>query len=37
VTDSLKGAFGLAGADVGVGLRPKNIGAGSNASKIGGY
>ena len=27
VTDSLKGAFGLAGADVGVGLRPKNIGA----------
>ena len=27
MTDSLKGAFGLAGADVGVGLRPKNIGA----------
>src|SRR6516165_10146376 len=27
VTDSLKGAFGLAGTDVGVGLRPKYIGA----------
>src|SRR6516165_7963049 len=27
VTDSLKGAFGLAGADVALGLRPKNIGA----------
>jgi CO/xanthine dehydrogenase Mo-binding subunit len=27
MTDSLKGAFGVAGADVGLGLRPKNIGA----------
>src|SRR6516164_9651431 len=27
VTDCIEGAFGLAGADVGLGLRPKNIGA----------
>ena len=27
MTNSLKGAFGLADADVGLGLRPKNIGA----------
>ena len=27
VTDCIEGEFGLAGADVGLGLRPKNIGA----------